>query len=236
MLLTSAIGPTECQQIMGHDFKSLGFSASARVPSYTKWLLYDADLVPTFRYLKRILKMLQWHCPPTRWRLKNLNHCLFLPALNEVFPDARFWMTHRDIAQVIPSVCNVYEELIQAYANNVDKKWIAAINIEWTELGMQRVMDFRDRDGQDHRFFDVQFEEFQSNPLPSIERLYAFLGEELTPNARQNMERWWQKSSQEKAERPSYSLTGFDLDFQNLNQRFSDYSKRFSVRVRTHAS
>jgi Sulfotransferase family len=233
MLPTSAIGPTECQQIMGHDFKSLGFSASARVPSYTKWLLYDADLVPTFRYLKRILKMLQWHCPPTRWRLKNPNHCLFLPALNEVFPDARFWMTHRDIAQVIPSVCNVYEELIQAYTNNVDRKWIAAMNIEWTELGMRRVMDFRDRDRQDHRFFDVQFEEFQSNPLPSIERLYAFLGEELTADARQNMERWWQKSSQEKGERPNYSLTGFDLDFQDLNQRFSDYSKRFSIRVRT---
>jgi hypothetical protein len=229
MLPASPTGPTECQQIMGHDFKSLAFTASAHIPSYNKWLLHEADLAPTFRYLKRVLQLLQWHCPPTRWRLKNPNHCLFLPALNEVFPDARFWMTHRDPLQVIVSVCNLYEELTRTFTNRVDRKHIADINIEWTELGMRRVLDFRDGAGQDARFFDVQFAEFQQDPLASIERLYAFLGEELTPDARRSMEQWWQDSLREKGEKLCYSLEGFELDFPEIERRFRGYSERFSV-------
>jgi hypothetical protein len=229
MLPASATGPTECQQIMGHDFKSLAFSASARIPTYTRWLLHEADLVSTFRYLRRVLQLLQWHCPPNRWRLKNPNHCLFLPALNQVFPDARFWMTHRDPALVLPSVCNVYEELTQPYTLRVDRKCIAAMNLEWTELGMRRVMEFRDHKAQNHRFFDVQFEELQQDPLPSIERLYVFLGEQLTEPARRNMQQWWQDSRREQSTTPGYTLEGFDLDFQEIERRFHDYSERFSV-------
>jgi hypothetical protein len=176
--------------------------------------------------------LLQWHCPPKRWRLKNPNHCLFLPALNEVFPDARVWMTHRDPSHVILSVCNVYDELSQAFTNKVDRKWIAHTNIEWTDLGMRRVMEFRNGEGNNARFFDVQFDEFQEDPLRSIERLYAFLGEGLTEDARRNMERWWQESLREKSERVSYSVEGFDLDFQELERRYRGYRERFSVQVR----
>ncbi len=84
---------------MGHDFKSQIFQAFAHIPSYVDWLTHEADLVPTYRYVKRVLKLLQWHCPPTRWRLKNPTHSLFIDALVQVFPDARFWMTHRDVTQ-----------------------------------------------------------------------------------------------------------------------------------------
>jgi hypothetical protein len=232
MLPAAATGPTECQQLMALDFKSLSFSASAHIPTYARWLLYEADMVPTYRYLKRTLKLLQWRCPPNRWRLKNPNHCLFLPALDEVFPDARFWMTHRDVAQVIPSVCNVYEELTQAFTAKVDRPWIAETNIEWTDLGMRRVMAFRDLDGQDDRFFDVQFEDFQSDPMPSIEKLYAFLAEELTADARRAMENWWRQDARKAGERPTYSLEGFGLDFEALDERFREYSRRFAVRPR----
>ncbi len=233
MLPTSPKGPVECQQIMGHDFKSLAFPASARLPSYSKWLLYEADLVPTFTYLKRVLKLLQWHCPPKRWRLKNPNHCLFLTALNEVFPDARFWMTHRDPSHVLLSVCNLYEELMHSFTHGVDRLHIARANLEWTELGMRRVMEFRDGGGQDGRFFDVQFEEFQREPLHSIERLYAFLGEPLTATARINMERWWQQSLQEKGAPVQYQSEGFDLDEAMLDRRYADYRRRFKVAGRS---
>ncbi len=229
MLPTSATGPTECQQLMGHDFKSLAFSASARVPTYSRWLLYEADLVPTFRYLKQVLQLLQWRCPPTRWRLKNPNHCLYLPALTEVFPDARFWMTHRSVAQVIVSVCNLYEELTQSYTNKVDRRAIAATNLEWTELGMRRVMDFRDTAGQNHRFFDVKFEEFQQDPLATLEKLYAFLGEPLTAETRRNMQQWWHESRRETGAHHGYGLDGFALDFEDIERRFRDYSQRFAV-------
>jgi hypothetical protein len=46
----------------------------------------------------------------------------------------------------------------------------APVNIEFCELGIQRLIDFRDA-GNDHRFFDIEFDDFQRDPLASIEAL-----------------------------------------------------------------
>ena len=86
MLPSTATSPTECQTYMAYDFKSQLFQAFVQVPSYVEWLNHKADLVPTYQYVKRVLKLLQWRCPPTRWRLKNPTHSLFIDALAKVFP------------------------------------------------------------------------------------------------------------------------------------------------------
>src|SRR5882724_8028081 len=81
MVPSSATSPTECQTFMAYDFKSQLFLPFAQVPRYAEWLHTQADLVPTYRYVKRVLKLLQWRCPPKRWRLKNPAHILFIDAL-----------------------------------------------------------------------------------------------------------------------------------------------------------
>src|SRR5262249_36010784 len=154
MLPSAPSSPMECQTFMCYDFKSQLFQVSAQIPSYVDWLHHKADLEPTYRYVKRVLKLLQWRCPPTRWRLKNPAHTLFIEALNKVFPDARFWMTHRDVASVLPSVTDLYTVLIKPLTNAFDPAYIAELNQEWCELGMKRMISFRDA-GNEHRFFDV---------------------------------------------------------------------------------
>ena len=231
MLPSTATGPTECQTFMGYDFKSQLFQAFARIPTYTEWLNHEADLVPTYRYVKRVLKLLQWRCPPKRWRLKNPSHSMFIGALDEVFPDARFWMTHRDIASVVPSVSDVYYELSHAYSDEVDKRYLARLNIEWTELGLRRLIAFRDQAGQDHRFFDIHFAPFQKDPFPILERLYAFLGEQLTPQARARMQAWREQSPREKHGAHTYDLAEFGIDLAALRERFRFYSDHFGVEV-----
>lgn len=227
MVPSTATGPLECQTFMGYDFKSQLFQAMAYIPSYVEWLNYKADLVPTYRYVKRVLKLLQWRCPPTRWRLKNPSHSVFIGALNQVFPDARFWMTHRDPASVVPSVADLYWEFSKAYTDHVDKEHLGRQNSEWTELGLKRVIAFRDEAGQDHRFFDVHFAPFQKDPFPILEQLYAFLGEELTPEARARMEAWRRNMPRETYQRSDPADFGIDLDM--LRERFRFYTDRFGV-------
>jgi hypothetical protein len=229
MLPSTATGPTECQTFMGYDFKSQLFQAFARIPTYVEWLNHEADLVPTYRYVKRVLKLLQWRCPPKRWRLKNPSHSMFIGALNEVFPDARFWMTHRDIGAVLPSVSDVYYELSQAYSDHVDKPFLARQNADWTELALRRVIAFRDQQGQDRRFFDIHFAPFQKDPFPTLERLYAFLGETLTDEARARMRAWREETPREKHGAHAYDLEGFGIDLAALRERFRFYSDRFGV-------
>lgn len=230
MLPSTARGPTECQTFMAEDFKSQLFQAFARIPSYTQWLNHEADLVPTYRYVKRVLKLLQWRCPPNRWRLKNPSHSVFIGALDQVFPDARYCMTHRDIGAVLPSVADVYYELSQAYSDQVDKAFLARQNAEWTELGLRRLIAFRDA-GNEQRFFDIHFAPFQKDPFPTLERLYAFVGETLTPEARARMLAWRESMPREKHGAHTYDLAEFGIDLKALRERFRFYSDRFDVAV-----
>jgi hypothetical protein len=228
MFPSDPTGPTECQALQALDFKSQLFQAQTQVPSYADWLNHDADLVPTYRYLKRVLKLLQWRCPPYRWRLKNPSHIVYIEDLNTVFPDARFWMTHRDVAKVIPSVADLYSELASAYSDDVDKRYMGTLNADVWELGMKRLIAFRDA-GHEHRFFDVHFAPFQKDPFPWIERLYAFAGEDFTPEARARMERWRAETPREKHGDHRYDPADFGLSEAALHERFRFYNDRFGV-------
>jgi Sulfotransferase family len=230
MLPSGPAVPTECQSYMGYDFKSQLFQAMWQIPSYTEWLNYKADLVPTYRYVKRVLKLLQWRCPPNRWRLKNPSNIVFIRALDQVFPDARYYMTHRDVGKVIPSVADLYYEFMQASSDAVDKGYLGASNTEWCLLGMKRLIEFRDA-GNEHRFFDIQFTAFQKDPLTEIAGLYDFLGEELTPTARARMLAWRENMPRDKHGDHTYDAADFKIDLKQLRERFRFYSDRFNVTV-----
>ena len=236
MVPSSATSPTECQTFMAYDFKSHLFLPFAQVPRYAEWLHHEADLVPTYRYVKRVLKLLQWHCPPRRWRLKNPAHILFIGALVEVFPDARFWMTHRDIAAVIPSVADLYFELGRAFSHHVDKTFLGRLNVDTWELGLRRLIAFRDGNSsgarqarENDRFFDIHFAPFQRDPLGVIAQLYRFIGEHLTDEARTRMQSWRDNTPRDKHGTHSYEARDFGIDPARLQEQFRFYSERFNL-------
>jgi hypothetical protein len=228
MLPSSATASTECQSYMGYDFKSQLFQAQWQVPSYTEWLNHKADLVSTYRYVKRVLKLLQWHCPPTRWRLKNPSHIVFIRALDQVFPDARYYMTHRDVGKVIPSAADLHYELIQGSSDDVDKGYLGAMVTGWCQLGMRRLIEFRDA-GNDRRFFDIHFAAFQKDPIAAIAGLYEFLGEEFTPQARARMQAWRNDTPRDKHGDHTYDAADFKIDLTSLREQFRFYTERFAV-------
>jgi Sulfotransferase family len=228
MLPSSATTPTEDQVTMGFDFKSQMFQATFRIPSYTDWFNNRADLVPTMQYVKRVLKLLQWRCPPTRWRLKNPTYMLLIDALDKVFPDARYVMTHRDVADVIPSVADLYFELSRNNTDRPDKPWMGAVMRECCALGLQRMIAFRDA-GNEHRFFDIHFAAFQKDPFPSLEGLYKFLGEELTQDTRERVTRWRAEQPRDKHGLHEYDPAEFGLDRDELRKYYKFYSGRYGV-------
>ena len=66
-----------------------------------------ATWCPPTGTIARVLKLLQWRCPPTRWNLKSPPDICHLDAFVAVYPDARIVWTHRDPAKVLPSVCKL---------------------------------------------------------------------------------------------------------------------------------
>jgi hypothetical protein len=149
-------------------------------------------------------------------------------ALDKVFPDARFVMTHRDVRSVLPSVADLHLELHKAFSNTVDPLAIGKDTSDFCELSMRRMIAFRDA-GAESRFFDIYFAQFQADPYPSIEALYAFLGEEFSDKAHDAMEAWRQEKplSEQGYTRTAPAVFGFDLPA--LHEKFRFYSERFGL-------
>ena len=227
MLPTSATGPQECILLMALDFRSQVFEGMARIPSYSAWLL-ECDMEPAYRYHRRVLQLLQWRCPPTRWWLKTPAHMHSIDALDRIYPDARFVMTHRDVGKVLPSVCAVFEALSDVLTQRPDPIAIGAHNAELWRYSLERLIEFRDA-GNGDRFFDVSFEAVQRDPMAAVARLYEELGDELSEDARTRMKGWWAESSKERSGPHTYRAETFGLDPATIREQFAFYYDRFDV-------
>jgi Sulfotransferase family len=231
MLPLSATGPVECMELLAMSFRSQALDTMAHTPSFGAWVL-ECDMGPAYRYHRRTLKMLQWRRPPGRWRLKTPLHMFGLESLAEVYPQARFVMTHRDPARVIPSVATLVHAL--APSNRLDeeswRKYVGASQVEDWAVGIQRLMDFRERHGDD-RFFDIGFRAFNQDPIGQIEALYAWLGETFTTPARSAMNEWLAHNERERAatKPPQYDADSFGLDADEIRSQFASYLERHPV-------
>jgi hypothetical protein len=229
MLPTAADGPQECLVPMAFDFRSLMVEGMALIPSYSAWLL-ECDMEPAYRYHRRVLKLLQWHCPPDRWWLKTPAHMLSIDALDAVYPDARFVMTHRDVAKVLPSVSALYSTFIGVLSDRRDPLAIGAHTRATWRRALERLISFRDRDNEG-RFVDLSFEAVQRDPIGQVTGLYARLGDELTDETRDRMTAWWAESSRARSGPGTYSPDEFGLDPHTIAADFTFYYTRFDIPV-----
>jgi hypothetical protein len=223
----SATAPTECLSVLGFAFRSGIFEATAKIPSYSEWLI-DCDMEPAYLYHRRVLKLLQWHCPPTRWRLRTPAHLYAIDALDRVYPDARFVMTHRDVASVIPSVASLMTTLASRASDRPDAFYFGEHCTDRWETALRRGINFRDA-GREDRFIDFGFREMQTDPIDAVRRLYAWLGEDFSAEAEARMTQWRVDNAREKQAAHHYTPAEFGLDADDLRKRFSFYTDRFDV-------
>jgi hypothetical protein len=219
-----AEGPMECLDLMALDFKTHLYLAFAHVPSYASWLL-DTDLTSTYRYERRVLKLLQWGESPRPWRLKTPAHILFLEYLNRVFPDARFVMTHRDPTDVIPSVAGVYADIAGVLTDHLDRHALGRLNVGHWSVGMQRALKFRDG-GADHRFYDIDFRAMQADPISEVRGFYAWLGDPVTEPFESGMRQWWAENAANREPGGHADPATFGLDLDQVRPLFAEYVAR----------
>jgi hypothetical protein len=228
MLPQSATGPTEDHDLMSLELTSQVFLSMGRLPAYAEWLLSrPADhMERVYRYERRVLQLLQWRSGPKRWQLKSPTHTLFLDGFERVFPEARYVMTHRDPSRVLVSVSDVYYTLGAPANDGLDPAEVGELNLMQWGIALDRCMAFRDA-GREHKFHDVAFSAFQSDPIAEIRGLYSWLGRELTAETEQRMRDWWATNRRTTTpERPDPGLFGFSDE--SMAKEFPTYRQRFA--------
>jgi len=225
--------PTECQDLLGMEFRAQHFCGSYWVPSFGAWQR-DCDMDPAYRFHRRTLQLLQWRCGPSRWLLKSPTHMLSLDALLRTYPDARFIMTHRDPTKVLASLCSLTSFMISGTTDELDRRALAEFNLEiWVEA-LQRAMRFRSRLGE-ARFADLHFHEQQADPVGAVERAYRKLGMDFGDRAREPMQAWAREHRRGQHGEHRYTLADWGLETARVRERYAFYTEHFAVRAEAGA-
>lgn len=217
---SSAIYPNECIFFMAHDFKALSLESRGKLPGYREWY-FGCDMRSAYDYHKLFLQVLQHHQGGT-WNLKMPSHGLWLDTLKSVYPDARLVWTHRDPYTALGSFCSIISLAHQGYTGGVDRAWIAENCSFQAEEHLNRIMDYRERNGTGC-IVDVHYADLARDPLGTMKTLYAALGDPWTDEAESGMGRWLAQNPQNKFGRHEYNLSGFGLDTDKVAPRLERY-------------
>jgi hypothetical protein len=216
---------TECQDLLGMSFRTVHFDGFARVPAYLAWVT-ECDMRSTYLYHRRVLHLLQWHCPPRLWHLKTPVHMFSLDALVEAYPDAKFLWSHRDPAKVLGSVCSLIHYTRSWASDRDDAKELGAEQLERWWLGVSRAMDFRARVG-DERFADVAFSDLQTDPIGALAAAYERIGVAFPESSHRAVTAWAGGHEPGAHGSHSYELADFGLEAAQVRERFAPYLEMF---------
>jgi hypothetical protein len=220
---------TECQDLLGMSFRTVHFDGFARVPSYLAWVT-ESDMRSTYLYHRRVLHLLQWHCPPRLWHLKTPVHMFSLDALVEAYPNAKFLWSHRDPAKVLGSVCSLIHYTRSWASDRDDAKELGAEQLGRWWLAVSRAMDFRARVG-DERFADVAFADLQTDPIGALSVAYQRIGLAFPDASRRAVTEWAGGHEPGAHGTHTYDLADFGLEAREVRERFAPYLEAFEAAV-----
>jgi len=223
--------PEECIQLQILSFQSLVFWAAHDLPTYSEWLMGEADTLPSFQFHRHYLQHLQAFAPKERWVLKAPSHMFWLDKLLEVYPDAGIVVMHRDPAEVLPSNASMVA-FIRNRMGEVDPRAIGADQVRVWGTAVQRAMDFRARTPRPEQFFDTHYSDFIRDPLTVVRAIYQHFDMTLTPEAEAAMRAFMAENRQDKHGKHVYSAEQFGLDKPTLHRAFAGYIDHYGVRTR----
>ena len=174
-----------------HNLSLFGatFEAQWRVPTFAAHC-ETADTGPIYREFKALLQTLAWlrgGAANRPWVLKLPQFTQDLPALLEVFPDARLVCLHRDPAAVVASSASLVRNQMELQSNSVDPHWIGR---EW--LRKTALRDRRARAALTQTRVpqvDVEYAAMESDWRAEMGRVYAMLGLPFTALTQDRMAR-----------------------------------------------
>ena len=230
-----ADGPSECTFVVAQDFKSMFLEALHPVPSYRDWLL-RTDMKSGYDTHKRLLQVLQANNGGT-WNLKMPSHALFIEDFLEAYPDAKIIWTHRDPYKTMGSLISLIHGTHLNFCPGSDTLAYCADHYpRQISEHVVRMMAAEDK-GLLHsgNCYHLFYHEALADPLGEMRRIYAWLGDDLTPEIEQHMQAWLNAKPQGHFGKHEYSLEKQGLSVARLQPYFAEYLARYSIELEGRA-
>ena len=233
---TGAFEPEEELGLVAASMYGMKWEAQWHVPGYAEWCAGESA-VPAYRHMANLLRLIGWSQQESSlrpWILKTPQHMLDLPALLEVFPDARLIFTHRDPRQVVGSAASLAWNQTTIYTDRVSPEETGRQWLDKTAQMIAKMRSARDAIPRD-RMIDVQYEDMERDWRETMERVYRFLGLDMEP-AVPAMQRYLDRSANLKRNPHRYSLEEFGLSEGEVSERFADYAETYGIPMEGRAA
>ena len=126
---------------------------------------------PAYARHRDVLKLIGSPTPERRWVLKYPAHMRDLRALLDVYPDACIVQTHRDPAQVLPSICSAWSRAGAASTRAAPtRRRSGAWQLDLYASMIEHAMDVRARSSPARSSSTLDFREVLADPVAAIER------------------------------------------------------------------
>jgi hypothetical protein len=218
----SATGTAEAIDLLGMSFRAFQLTGMAVMPSFDQWWL-NCDMDEAYALHRQTLQLLQAACPPRRWHLKNPSDVFYLEAVRKTYPDAIFVWTHRDPAQVIPSVTNLIAELMDPFVTELDRPQLGRTQIALWAKGIERAQAFRADNPEG--FIDVAMADLAADPLGTAARVYEAADWKFTNKSEVSMKQHLADTPR-RGHKPDLDQYNFSLA--DIRNQFSSYCDQFS--------
>ncbi len=213
--------------LLDRTFLSTTYDSMMPIHAYGHWQAAQ-DHAPAIRDLVRFMQVIQ-HQRVARgearrpWVFKTPHYLMGgLGGLLSVFPGVKLIMTHRDVAQVLPSYCSMCASLSVNSSTTYKKELQGA---HWSRRfrdGLQRLEAIRAGlpAGQ---IIDVRYADTVSDPIGTAERLMTGLGFGLDDADRAAMQATIAANAREARPAHKYSAADFGLTADGIAADFADY-------------
>jgi hypothetical protein len=221
--------PEECFTLLDLSFADIAANAFYHVPSFERWVIQEnlAEVDAAYQYHRRVLKLLQWKTPAKRWVLRSPVHGLALTALLKSYPDARFIITHRWPDKVLPSISSLVHQVKELFLEDPHPELLGPSMLDQWSEATQRIMRVREN-MDEHRFFDIYHSEQIVNPELGLRALYEWLGWNFSEDFLTRLNAWRVENPKGR-HKPDPAL--FNLDLDEVKQRFTFYTRKFGQRM-----
>jgi hypothetical protein len=217
----------EDTEVLGMAFH--GQQMTLPVYGYHAWWR-KTDLTDTYRYHRRVVKLLQSRRPPDLWLFKAPHHKFHLEAIVTAYPDVRFVMTHRDPAKVVPSYASIVSAILPAPDGERDLHHLGREISDHLRDGMENAIAARARIG-DERFLDVYHRDLVADPMGELHRIYRWLGLELGPPVERAMAEWQTANRAGAHGIHRYTAEQYGLSDTQVRSDYDFYIRRFDVPI-----
>ncbi len=223
--------PDEEIFIIENVFRSIYIEMQHDSEEYKTWI-NSTDMNPAYDYLYQQLQYLQWQFHrdnPKPFVLKAPGHLGYIDQLERVFPkEQRIVMSHRDPVESVASNCFLMElGYAHYYRGRADDENYGEWILSWLLKGMDRHLQWRDSHS-DIAVLDISFADLCNDSIGTAEKVYDFVGEELTGDGKEKIHEWDRDNPRYKHGKASYSLEKYGLTQARINEAFAPYLDRFS--------